>query len=55
MPIKRPPVPIPFFQLTKAALETHQHYSRVTDDKSRYLPFNGFCRSTSSMENVSIA
>ncbi|ETX65595.1 hypothetical protein P835_00363 [Citrobacter portucalensis] len=55
MPIKRPPALIPFSQLTGADLETHQHYSRVTDDKGRYLPFDEFCRRTSSGENVSIA
>lgn len=55
MPIKRPPALIPFSQLTGTDLETHQHYNRVTDDKGRYLPFDEFCRRTSSGENVSIA
>lgn len=48
MPIKRPPALIPFSQLTGTDLETHQHYNRVTDDKGRYLPFDEFCRRTSS-------
>ncbi|VEA09308.1 Uncharacterised protein [Salmonella enterica subsp. enterica serovar Sanjuan] len=55
MPIKRPPALIPFSQLTGADLETHQHYSRVTDDKGRYLPFDEFCRRTGKGENISIA
>ena len=55
MPIKRPPALIPFSQLTGVDLETHQHYSRVTDDKGHYLPFDEFCRRTARGENVSIA
>ncbi|EJX3083102.1 Fic family protein [Salmonella enterica] len=55
MPIKRPPPLIPYSQLTEADLEAHQHYSRVTDDKGRYLPFDEFCRRTARGENVSIA
>lgn len=55
MSIKRPPPLIPFSQLTGADLEAHQHYSRVTDDKGRYLPFDEFCRRTASRENIAIA
>lgn len=32
MAIKRPPVLIPFSQLTGVVLELHQHYSHITDD-----------------------
>ncbi len=44
MPIKRPPVLIPFSQLTGADLETHQHYSRVTDDKGHRVYAQGDMR-----------
>lgn len=55
MPIKRPPLLIPFSQLTGADLDAHQRYNRVVDDRGRYLPFDEFCRRTASGENVSIA
>lgn len=55
MSIKRSPVLIALSQLNGVDLKLNQHYSRVTDDKGRYLPFDEFCRRTSSGENVSIA
>lgn len=55
MSIKRSPVLIALSQLNGVDLKLNQHYNRVTDDKGRYLPFDGFCRRTSSGENASIA
>ncbi|EDN4397494.1 hypothetical protein GAM13_004626 [Salmonella enterica subsp. enterica serovar Heidelberg] len=55
MSIKRSPVLIALSQLNGVDLKLIQHYSRVTDDKGRYLPFDEFCRRTSSGENASIA
>jgi|GEM_PF-4512948 len=49
MPVKRPPVLIPFSQFTGADLEAHQRYHRMTDDKGRYLPFDEFCRGSPSI------
>ena len=55
MAIKKVPSPIPFSQLSGRDLETYQHYSRVTDGKGRYLPFEEFQYRIKKGEDVTVA
>lgn len=55
MAIKKVPSPIPFSQLSGRDLEAYQHYSRVTDGKGRYLPFEEFQYRIKKGEDVTVA
>lgn len=55
MPIKRPPALVPLESLTGAEIAAYQRYSRITDEKGRYLPFDEFCCRTAKGENVALA
>jgi Fic family protein len=55
MTIKQPPELIPLESLTGADIAAHQQYSRITDDKGRYLPFDEFRHRVSRKDNLALA
>lgn len=55
MAIKHPPRLIPLESLSGAEIAAYQRYSRITDDKGRYLPFDTFRHRLPQHENVTLA
>jgi Fic family protein len=53
--MKHPPGLIPFSAFTGAQLETHQQYSRILDNKGRYLPFDEFRHRVKRGEDLELA
>jgi hypothetical protein len=55
MAIKSPPALIALESLSRVDITAWQHYSRVTDEKGRYLPFDEFRHRVPQRENVALA
>ncbi|MFG1175560.1 Fic family protein [Erwiniaceae bacterium CAU 1747] len=55
MPVKRPPALIPLESLTGADFAAHRQFSRIVDDKGRYLPFDEFRHRVSRRHNLDLA
>lgn len=55
MAIKSPPALIALESLSRSDIAAHQHYSRVTDEKGRYLPFDEFRHRVPQRENLALA
>jgi len=51
----KPPVLIPLSGISEDQFQTHQRYSRLLDDKGRYLPFAEFRHRIKSGEDITLA
>lgn len=55
MAIKLPPALLPFESMTGPEIAAHQRYSRIVDEKGRYLPFDEFRHRVSGQDNLALA
>ena len=55
MAAKKVPLTVPLSQLSGAHLQAYQDYTRMTDNKGRYLPFDAFQYRVKKGEDVAIA
>ena len=55
MAIKSPPALVALDAVTGADMTAYQRYSRITDEKGRYLPFDEFRHRVATHENVALA